>query len=921
MASSALGSGNFTVVTFNMHGFNQGNDGVHELICLYEPDCILLQEHWLTPAALDKLDLFTDYFAIGTSAMCDAVESGPLFGRPYGGVAILVHNKFAASCSVICTADRIIALLVNDLVVVNVYLPCKGTLDRLPLFEEVICSLRDILDDYRDNIALLGGDFNVDFTCASLDDCGSYVADFLDAYKLRATYDLYAGRCFVSYYSQSCDSHSLLDYIFTSAQGVVCEVDVLDLAHNFSDHCPVLSCFRVPLTVVGEVVDNDDINVSSFSSLRWDHANLSLYYEATRLQLEPIYSRLLVLNDLVSQVSCDDIYTCVDSAIDEIVDTLWTCSRSCIPSVRKNLLKFWWNEGLSELKNASVVSNNLWKSAGKPRSGDIYLRRQQARLNYRRKLREAKRLEKSSYSDDLHDSLVNRDNVKFWQAWRSHFGKQDRKFIIDNSCDPKVTADNFATFFRDISNPVVKSRDVELECEYVAHRALCSADWFLSKYVDAELLGDTINGLTRGKSPGPDGISSEHVIYAHPVLTGILVILFNFILICGRVPSSFCSTYTVPIPKGSDTLNRLRSTKDFRGISISNIFSKLFESCLLNIFGNWLSTEDNQFGFKKGLGCSHAVFLANSFSANMIDGGDTVNILALDVAKAFPTVNRHALLLKLLKKRCPVAFVDLIGDWLSRCDSFVKWAGCSSFRYGFRTGVNQGSVLAPALFALLINDLIVLCNNSDLGIVLVYADDILLIARTRRNLQEMFVLVQRELAWLNLCLNVDKCCCMRVGPRHNASFTPIVCLDGRHISLVKEIRYLGIFMVSGNVMRSSLHYAKRCFFRASNAIFSQVLHVASDSVVMHLLKVKCLPILLFGLEACPLSRAQFNSLDFVVVRCAMKVFRTISRPVVLDCLDFFGLLLPSLALSYRSAKLRARLASSDNSFVVANLRL
>ena len=44
---------------------------------------------------------------------------------------------------------------------------------------------------------------------------------------------------------------------------------------------------------------------------------------------------------------------------------------------------------------------------------------------------------------------------------------------------------------------------------------------------------------------------------------------------------------------------------DFRGIAINSILSKVFEHCILDKFKSFLSTNDNQFGFKKGLGCSH----------------------------------------------------------------------------------------------------------------------------------------------------------------------------------------------------------------------------------------------------------------------------------------------------------------------------
>ena len=36
--------------------------------------------------------------------------------------------------------------------------------------------------------------------------------------------------------------------------------------------------------------------------------------------------------------------------------------------------------------------------------------------------------------------------------------------------------------------------------------------------------------------------------------------------------------------------------------------------------------------------------------------------------------------------------------------------------------------------------------------------------------------------------------------------------------------------------------------------------------MIHLIVTKCLPVLLYGLEACPLRKTDLNSLDFVVNR-------------------------------------------------------
>jgi len=46
---------------------------------------------------------------------------------------------------------------------------------------------------------------------------------------------------------------------------------------------------------------------------------------------------------------------------------------------------------------------------------------------------------------------------------------------------------------------------------------------------------------------------------------------------------------------------------DFIGIAISPTLSKVFEYCILDPFGSFLTTSDNQYSFKKGVGCNYAV--------------------------------------------------------------------------------------------------------------------------------------------------------------------------------------------------------------------------------------------------------------------------------------------------------------------------
>jgi len=62
------------------------------------------------------------------------------------------------------------------------------------------------------------------------------------------------------------------------------------------------------------------------------------------------------------------------------------------------------------------------------------------------------------------------------------------------------------------------------------------------------------------------------------------------------------------------------------------------------------------------------------------------------------------------------------------------------------------------------------------------------------------------------------------------------------------------------------YYAKRSFYRAANSIFAKVGRLASEEVIVQLLKQKCLPVLLYALEVRNLDKKSMNSLDFTLNR-------------------------------------------------------
>ena len=69
---------------------------------------------------------------------------------------------------------------------------------------------------------------------------------------------------------------------------------------------------------------------------------------------------------------------------------------------------------------------------------------------------------------------------------------------------------------------------------------------------------------------------------------------------------------------------------DFRGIAISPIISKIFEYCVIDRFEEFLGAADNQFGFRKGLSCSYAVYSTRCI-VDYIKNGNTANLCSIDL--------------------------------------------------------------------------------------------------------------------------------------------------------------------------------------------------------------------------------------------------------------------------------------------------
>ena len=163
---------------------------------------------------------------------------------------------------------------------------------------------------------------------------------------------------------------------------------------------------------------------------------------------------------------------------------------------------------------------------------------------------------------------------------------------------------------------------------------------------------------------------------------------------------------------------------------------------------------------------------------------------------------------------------------------------------------------------------------------------------------------------------------MRIGPRFNVACAAISISDGRQLQWVDCIRYLGIEVRAARKFTCSIKRAKAAFYRAFNSIYGKIGRIASETVIIELVKIKCLPLLLYAVEACPILTSNVDDLQFALSGVLMKIFDTRSKDIVDTCGSMFGIRSISELIESRVRKFVVNISAQRNSlsYYVSALR-
>ena len=162
--------------------------------------------------------------------------------------------------------------------------------------------------------------------------------------------------------------------------------------------------------------------------------------------------------------------------------------------------------------------------------------------------------------------------------------------------------------------------------------------------------------------------------------------------------------------------------------------------------------------------------------------------------------------------------IDLIEHWFGISSIQVKWNNTLSKSVKLSSGVRQGSLLSPLLFAAYVDILLTEIEKSKRGCFIkgqclnsfLYADDLILISISIMDLQFLIERSCEILNSLDLQINFEKSVCLRIGMRFRVVCKEIT-INGHSIKWASEAKYLGIIIKAGVHFSCNWHSTK-CIF-------------------------------------------------------------------------------------------------------------
>ena len=361
------------------------------------------------------------------------------------------------------------------------------------------------------------------------------------------------------------------------------------------------------------------------------------------------------------------------------------------PWINSNVLELVWKKHAAEVTKEyrpTTVNMESWRKAKHESDKECFKAKQ------------------AYYHDKIEENISN--PRKIWKIIKDIAPATLKSKTLKECALP---ADEFADFFTRVDNlDVSPANTAEINHDLNGFQ--------LTKCTEEEVL-KIVKNLATNKAEGIDGIPSKAIKLGITKLLKPLTDLINNFIVAG-FPRELKTAIVLPIHKKGPT----DMLDNYRPISLLPCVSKIAERVIVDQLNSHLTTNKliskSQHGFRQMHSTNTGLLQITEYIRKELDQGKAIGLVALDLSKAFDTIDHRILIRKLPSFNLGPNTIAFLNNYLSDRALMVRTGKENSKLCSVSRGVPQGSILGPLLFTLYINDVPNLITNSQ---AMLYADD------------------------------------------------------------------------------------------------------------------------------------------------------------------------------------------------------
>ena len=407
-------------------------------------------------------------------------------------------------------------------------------------------------------------------------------------------------------------------------------------------------------------------------------------------------------------------------------------------------------------------------------------------------------------SSDIWKGIRSLVNIKGSKVTSLKLLNESNNLISDSKTISSMFNNYFSTIGTSIESKIPKVpgsfRDYFNKKDLNGRRFInpSNSSLFLSPTVPGDI-EELIDNLDVKKSTGPNSVPVFILKILKHFFSSWLSKLINLSFKVGIFPDILKMAKVTPLHKKECKLNFI----NYRPISLLSVFSNFFEKAIYTRIYTYLVKNnlifEKQFGFRSNYSTNHALLGITERIKELVDSGNYVCGVFVDLEKAFDTVNHRILCEKLNYYGLRGNVNNLIQSYLTNRKQFVSVNGFNSSIRDISCGVPQGSSLGPLLFLIYINDFRLCLQKTETGH---FADDTFMLYFSK-SLGTIESVVNCELKyaskWLRLnrlSLNADKTeLIIFRSPQHSLNYNDIsIKFNGKKLLPVDYVKYLGMYI-------------------------------------------------------------------------------------------------------------------------------